>query len=199
MQAASVTHTTARGNAISLTHRAEPGIEPASSWILVRFVTTEPRQKLPTTLFLNPQAGTLAAGRRKDTSRPAESSQALRSSPDSRILLPHSQALARKLLPRHLSALPLDIPSIWHVLLPHPHPLKATPQKGLKPPPTGSPPASPGISQTNLPSPWQWDPSWQGLLSITPNTPEPCTLLSPQQTLDNCPPNKHASSLLSLP
>ena len=29
-----------------LTHRARPGIEPASSWILVRFVTAEPRWEL---------------------------------------------------------------------------------------------------------------------------------------------------------
>ena len=32
---------TAHGNARSLTHRVRPGIKPASSWILVRFVTTE--------------------------------------------------------------------------------------------------------------------------------------------------------------
>ena len=35
--AASVTYTTAHGNARSLTHWARPGIKPASSWILVRF------------------------------------------------------------------------------------------------------------------------------------------------------------------
>ena len=35
--------TTAHGNAGSLTHWARPGIEPTSSWILVRFIsTTEP-------------------------------------------------------------------------------------------------------------------------------------------------------------
>ena len=34
------------GNARSLTHRVRTGIEPASSWILVRFVSTEPRQEL---------------------------------------------------------------------------------------------------------------------------------------------------------
>ena len=33
---------TAHSNAGSLTHWARPGIEPASSWILVRFVSTEP-------------------------------------------------------------------------------------------------------------------------------------------------------------
>ena len=30
----------------SLTHWVRPGMEPASSWILVRFVTTEPQQEL---------------------------------------------------------------------------------------------------------------------------------------------------------
>ena len=29
-----------------------PGIEPASSWILVRFVTAEPQQELPHLIFL---------------------------------------------------------------------------------------------------------------------------------------------------
>ena len=38
----SETYTTAHGNAGSLTHRARPGIEPVSSWILVRLVSTEP-------------------------------------------------------------------------------------------------------------------------------------------------------------
>ena len=36
--AASATYTTAHGNTGSLTHWARPGIEPASSWILVGFV-----------------------------------------------------------------------------------------------------------------------------------------------------------------
>jgi len=35
----SVTYTTAHGNTRSLTHWMRPGIEPVSSWILVRFVT----------------------------------------------------------------------------------------------------------------------------------------------------------------
>ena len=39
----SVTYTTAQGNAGSFTHWARPGIEPASSWILVGFIATEPR------------------------------------------------------------------------------------------------------------------------------------------------------------
>jgi len=37
IQATSVTYTTAHGNAGSLTHRARPGIKPATSWFLVRF------------------------------------------------------------------------------------------------------------------------------------------------------------------
>ena len=43
----SATYTTAHSNAGSLTHWARPGIKPESSWILVRFVTTEPWLKLP--------------------------------------------------------------------------------------------------------------------------------------------------------
>ena len=39
-------HTTAHGNAGSLTHWASPGIKPASSWILFRFVSTEPWREL---------------------------------------------------------------------------------------------------------------------------------------------------------
>ena len=38
IQATSATYTTARGNVGSLTHWARPGIEPVSSWILVRLV-----------------------------------------------------------------------------------------------------------------------------------------------------------------
>ena len=44
-------HTTAHSNARSLTHQARPGIEPASSWLLVRFVTTEPQWKLRGLIF----------------------------------------------------------------------------------------------------------------------------------------------------
>ena len=40
-------YATAYDNDGSLTHRARPGIKPASSWMLVRFGTTEPRQELP--------------------------------------------------------------------------------------------------------------------------------------------------------
>ena len=43
----SATYTTAHGNAGSLTHRARPGREPASSWILVEFVIAKPRLELP--------------------------------------------------------------------------------------------------------------------------------------------------------
>ena len=38
-------------NTKSLTHWARPGIEPASSWILVGFLSTEPWQELPVCLF----------------------------------------------------------------------------------------------------------------------------------------------------
>ena len=36
----------AHGNTGSLVHCARPGIEPASSWILVRFISPEPQQEL---------------------------------------------------------------------------------------------------------------------------------------------------------
>ena len=45
--ASSATYNTAHGNAWSLTHWTRPGIEPASSWILVRFVSTVPEWELP--------------------------------------------------------------------------------------------------------------------------------------------------------
>ena len=38
IRAASGTYTTAHGNTESLTHWARPGIEPATSWFLVRFI-----------------------------------------------------------------------------------------------------------------------------------------------------------------
>ena len=44
--AVSVTYTTAHGNAGSLTHWARSGITPATSWFLVRFVSTVPQQEL---------------------------------------------------------------------------------------------------------------------------------------------------------
>ena len=52
IQAASSTHTIAHSNAGSLTHWAEPGIEPATSWFLVGFVSTEPRRELHYAVFL---------------------------------------------------------------------------------------------------------------------------------------------------
>ena len=47
LQATPATYTTAHGNAGSLTHWARPGIEPASSQTLIRFISTEPQWKLP--------------------------------------------------------------------------------------------------------------------------------------------------------
>ena len=46
IRAMSATHTTVHSNARAPTHWARPGIEPASSWILVGFVSTEPRWEL---------------------------------------------------------------------------------------------------------------------------------------------------------
>ena len=40
-------YTTVPSNTRSLTHWARPGIEPASSWLLVSFVSTEPWGELP--------------------------------------------------------------------------------------------------------------------------------------------------------
>ena len=55
--AASETYTRAHGNDGYLTARS--GIEPASSWILVGFVTTEPQQELHIALFLDLGAGSV--------------------------------------------------------------------------------------------------------------------------------------------
>ena len=41
--AASATYTTGHSNARSLTHWRRPGFEPASSWMLVKFTSTEPQ------------------------------------------------------------------------------------------------------------------------------------------------------------
>ena len=46
MGATSTTYTTAHGNARSLTHWARPGIEPTTSWFLVRFVSAASRWEL---------------------------------------------------------------------------------------------------------------------------------------------------------
>ena len=53
IQAASATYTIVRSNTGSLTHWAKPGIKPASSWILVRFVSTAPQRELIVWLFLS--------------------------------------------------------------------------------------------------------------------------------------------------
>ena len=45
-QAKSVTSATAHISSGSLTHCLGPGIEPKSSWMIVRFVTTEPQWEL---------------------------------------------------------------------------------------------------------------------------------------------------------
>ena len=47
IQATSATYATADGNARSLAHWARPEIEYESSWMLVRFVSTEPHGTLP--------------------------------------------------------------------------------------------------------------------------------------------------------
>jgi len=53
IQATSATYITAHGNARSLIHGAMPGIEPATSWFLVGFVSTVPRQELHILLFFH--------------------------------------------------------------------------------------------------------------------------------------------------
>ena len=52
IQAKFATYNTAPRNAGSLTHRERPGIKPASSWILARFVSTAPQRVLPQPKFL---------------------------------------------------------------------------------------------------------------------------------------------------
>ena len=47
IQATSVTYTIAHSNTQSSIHLARPGIEPASSWILVRFVTHRATTGIP--------------------------------------------------------------------------------------------------------------------------------------------------------
>ena len=44
-------YTTVYGNTGSLTHWERPGIEPMSSWMLVRLISTEPWWELPGTLY----------------------------------------------------------------------------------------------------------------------------------------------------
>ena len=45
-------YTTAHSNARSLTHGARPGVKPSSSWLLVGFVSAEPRWELPEPMLL---------------------------------------------------------------------------------------------------------------------------------------------------
>ena len=47
IQALSANYTTAHGNARSLTHWVRLGVEPASSGILMGFLTAEPQRELP--------------------------------------------------------------------------------------------------------------------------------------------------------
>ena len=51
IQVVSETYTRAHGNAGSLTHLVRPGINPASSWIPVRFVSTVPQELLGFAIF----------------------------------------------------------------------------------------------------------------------------------------------------
>ena len=46
IQATSAIYTTAHGNAGSLTHWARPGMEPITSWFLVRFLSAVPQLEL---------------------------------------------------------------------------------------------------------------------------------------------------------
>ena len=46
-------HNLHHGSAGSATHWARPGIKPASSWILVGFITTEPQREFPQDLLLS--------------------------------------------------------------------------------------------------------------------------------------------------
>ena len=51
IQAESAAYTTTHSKAGSLTRWARLGIQPASSWILVGFITTEPQQELLINIF----------------------------------------------------------------------------------------------------------------------------------------------------
>ena len=50
----------AHGNARSLTHWARPGNEPATSWFLVEFISTEPPWELLSSSFLSSFLGTVS-------------------------------------------------------------------------------------------------------------------------------------------
>ena len=51
-QAVSATYTTAHSNAGSLTHGLRPGIKPASSWMLVAFISAAPQRELLTLVLI---------------------------------------------------------------------------------------------------------------------------------------------------
>ena len=53
--AASMTYTTAHGNAGPLTHWARPGMQPTTSWFLAGFISTVPRRKLRELLLVKKQ------------------------------------------------------------------------------------------------------------------------------------------------
>ena len=69
--AMSATYTTAHGNPRSLTHWVRPGIKPATSWILVGFITTEPQWELPAHHSCSELVKTNSDGVRTPASPPA--------------------------------------------------------------------------------------------------------------------------------
>ena len=72
IQSKSATYTTAHSNARSLTHWARPGIKPAFSWLLVRFISTEQRRELQHSLWyklVHKALPDLALGRKKSLIR----------------------------------------------------------------------------------------------------------------------------------
>ena len=58
-----MTYTTTEGNAGSLTHRMRSGIEPVSSWMLVRLVSTEPQWELQVSINFLIAAAALIDGK----------------------------------------------------------------------------------------------------------------------------------------
>ena len=53
IRASSATYTTAPGNAGSVTQWARPGIQPVTSWMLIKCVPTQPGWELPSLCLLN--------------------------------------------------------------------------------------------------------------------------------------------------
>ena len=70
--AMSVTYTTAHSNAGSFTHGARPGIEPASSWMLVRFVSSELRNSTFSSSCIGPQSSCSKRGENADCIWPVQ-------------------------------------------------------------------------------------------------------------------------------